>query len=107
MMATWSKNEYESSEEENEKEVENTCFMAINELDEVNSNISNEDIHDTVEELYEDFEKLGLKNISLKKKVQQLEKGLEEVKEKFSNVEVSKTHLEKENEILRRKKMNG
>ena len=103
MMATWSKNEYESSEEENEKEVENTCFMAINELDEVNSNISNEDIHDTVEELYEDFEKLGLKNISLKKKVQQLEKGLEEVKENFSNVEVSKTQLEKENEILRRK----
>ena len=74
MMSTWSKNEYESSEEENEKEVANTCFMEINELDEVNSNISNEDIHDTVEELYEDFEKLGLKNISLKKKVQQLEK---------------------------------
>ena len=50
------------------------CFMAINELDEVNSNLSDEDIHDAFEELYEDFEKLSLKNISLKKKVQQLEK---------------------------------
>ena len=106
MMATWIESE-ESSEEENEKEVANTCFMAIDELDEANSNIGDEDIHDVFQELYEDFEKLGLKNISLKKKVQQLEKWLEKVKEKFSNVEVSKTHLEKENEILRRKKMNG
>ena len=53
--------------------------------------------------MYEGFEKISLKNISLKKKVQQLEKELGEVKEKFSNVEVSKTHLEKENEILRKK----
>ena len=75
------------------------CFMAIDQLDEVNSNLSNEDIHDAFEELYEDFEKLSLKNISLKKKVQQLE----EVKENFSNVEISKTHFEKENEILRKK----
>ena len=74
MMATWSESEDESSEEEKEKKVANMCFMTINELDEVNSNISDEDIHDTFEELYEDFEKLSLKNISLKKKVQKLEK---------------------------------
>ena len=53
------------------------------------------------EELYEDFEKLSLKNNFLKKKIQELEKELEEVKQKFSIVEISKTHLEKENEILR------
>ena len=64
----------ESFEEENEKEVANMCFMEINELDEVNFNISDEYIHDAFQELYEDFEKLSLKNISLKKKVQQLEK---------------------------------
>ena len=46
MMATWSENEDESSDEENEKEVANMCFIAIDELDEVNSNISDEDIHD-------------------------------------------------------------
>ena len=74
MMTTWSESEYESSEEENEKEVANMCFMAIDELDEVNSNFSDEDMHDVFEELYEDFEKLSLKNISLKKKIQQLEK---------------------------------
>ena len=73
-MATWSESENESSKEENEKEVTNMCLMAIDELDEVNSIISDEDIHDAFQELYEDFEKLGLKNISLKKKVQQLEK---------------------------------
>ena len=49
--------EDESSEEEKKKEVTNMCFMAIDELDEVNSNISYEDIHDAFEELYEDFEK--------------------------------------------------
>ena len=81
MMTTWSESE-ESSEEEKKKEVANMCFMAIKELDEVNSNLSDEDIHETIEELYENFEKLSLKNISLKKKVQQLEKELGEVKEK-------------------------
>ena len=90
-MATWSESE-ESSEKENEKEVANMCFMAIDDLDEVNSNFSDEDMHDVFEELYEDFEKLSLKNNSLKKKIQELE----EVKEKFSIVEISKTHLEKE-----------
>ena len=54
MMATWSKSE-ESSEKEKEKEVANICFMAIDDLDEVNSNFSDEDMHDVFEELYEDF----------------------------------------------------
>ena len=76
MMATWSESE-ESSEEENEKEVANMCFMVIDELDEVNSNISDEDIHDVFQELYENLEKLGLKNTSLKNKVQHLKKNLE------------------------------
>ena len=46
------------------------CFMAIDELDEVNFNISYDDIHDVFEELYKDSEKLGLKNVFLEKKVQ-------------------------------------
>ena len=41
------------------------CFMTIDEFDEVNSNLSDEDIQDAFEELYEDFEKLSLKNLSL------------------------------------------
>ena len=73
----------------------NMCFMAINELDEVNFNISYDDIHDVFQEQYEDLEKLDLKNASLKKKVQQLGKELGEVKENFSNVAHSKTYLEK------------
>ena len=48
-MATWSESEDESSKEENEKEVANMCFMVIDELDEVNSNISCENIHDAFE----------------------------------------------------------
>ena len=71
--------------------------MAIDELDEVNFNFSDEDMHDVFEELYKDFEKLSLKNNYLKNKIQELERELEEVKEKFSIVEISKTHLEKDN----------
>ena len=55
MMATWSESE-ESSGEEKKKEVANMWFMTINELDEVNSNFSDEDMHDVFEELYDDFE---------------------------------------------------
>ena len=44
MMATQSESEYESFEEENEKEVANMCFMTIDELDEVNSYLNYEDI---------------------------------------------------------------
>ena len=43
--------------------------MAIDDLDEVNSNFSDEDMHDVFEALYKDFEKLSLKNNSLKKKL--------------------------------------
>ena len=56
MMATSSESEDESSKEEKEKEVTNMYFMAITELDQVNSNFSDEDMHDIFEELYEDFE---------------------------------------------------
>ena len=49
------------------------CFMAIDELDEVNSNFSDKDMHDVFEELYKDFEKLSSKNNYLKKKIQELE----------------------------------
>ena len=46
MIATWSESE-ESSEEENEKEVANMYFMAIDDLDEINSNFSDEDLEVT------------------------------------------------------------
>ena len=48
MIATQSESE-ESFEEENEKEVANMCFMAIDELNKVNFNLSDEDIHDAFE----------------------------------------------------------
>ena len=79
MMTIWS--EVKMNPPPKKKKKENMCFMEIDELDEVNSNISYKDIHDAFEELYENFEKLGLKNAFLKKKVQQHEKELGKVKE--------------------------
>ena len=50
------------------------CFMAICELDEENFNLNYEDLQEAIDELYGDLEKLGLKNVSLKKKIQSLRK---------------------------------
>ena len=55
------------------------------------------------EELYGDLEKLRLKNVSIKKKVLNLEDELKDVQKSFENVETKKIYLKK-NEI---KKMIG
>ena len=63
------------------------CFMAICELDEVNFNLNYEDLQEAIDELYGDLEKLGLKNVSLKKKIQSLKKELRNKQENFTKVE--------------------
>ena len=67
MVPIWSDSEDDSMEEKNENKVINICFMTIDELDEVNSNLNYEDLQDAFEELYEDHEKVSSKNVSLKK----------------------------------------
>ena len=76
MMATWSESE-ESSEEEKEKEVANMCFMEIDELDEVNSNISYEDIHDLLKIFMRILKNLVWKMLFLKRKFNNLKRDLE------------------------------
>ena len=66
-MPIWSDSEDDSREEKNENKVINICFMTIDELDEVNSNLNYEDLQDAFEELYEDYEKVSSKNVSLTK----------------------------------------
>ena len=93
MIATWSQSE-DSSDDENEKEVANMCFMALEDQDEVNSNFDNyEEFMIEYEELLKDINKLDKKNTSLKKKVFEIKKELDEIKEKFSKVEASKIFL--------------
>ena len=67
MVPIWSDSEDDSREEKNENKVINICFMTIDELDEVNSNLNYKDLQDAFEELYEDYEKVSSKNVSLKK----------------------------------------
>lgn len=47
---------------------EDTCFRAIEEDDEINSNSNHRKLQEDFEELYVDIEKLNLKNASFKKK---------------------------------------
>ena len=79
-MATWSQSE-DSSDDENEKEVANMCFMALEDQDEVNSNFYNdEEFMIEYKEFLKDVNKLDEKNISFKKKVFELQKELDEIK---------------------------
>ena len=72
------------------------CFMAIDELNEVNSNISFDNLQDAFEDLYEDLENLGLKKKSLsKRKFKNLERNLKRCKKIFQILKMPKLLLKK------------
>ena len=95
MVSIYCDNEEDPTEEENENEVVNMCFMAINEQDEVIFNPSCENLRIDFEELYGDLEKLRLKNVSIKKKVLNLEDKLKDMQKSFEKVETKKIYLKK------------
>ena len=79
-------------------------FMALEDQDAVNSNFDNdEEFMIEYEELLKDINKLDEKNTLLKKKVFELKKERDEIKEKFSKVEASKFSLEIVSEELLKK----
>ena len=101
MKATWSQSE-DSSDDENENEVANMCFMAFEDKDEVNSNLDeDEKFMFEYDDLLKAIYKLDEKNTLLKKKVFELKKELDEIKEKFSKIEATEIFLEKENDKTR------
>ena len=80
MMETWSQSE-DSSDDENENEVTNMCFMVFEDKDEVNSNLDeNENFMFEYDDLLKVIYKLDKKNTSLKKKIFELQKELDEIK---------------------------
>ena len=50
--------EDDSTEEKNEKKVTNICFMAIDELDKINSNLSYDDLQDALKNYMRILKKL-------------------------------------------------
>ena len=86
----------DSMEEECTNEDANTCFMALEEYqDEVNSNSSHFEIQDALQELYFDLEKLGFKNVSLKKMIFIFKMSSMSLKKKNENIEKAKISFEK------------
>ena len=76
MMETWRQSE-DLSDDENENEIANMCFMAFEDQDEVNSNFDdNEEFMFDYDELLKSIYKLDEKNTLLKKKVFELKKEL-------------------------------
>ena len=104
MMATWSQSE-DSSDDESENEFANMCFMAFEDQDKVSSDSDSDDDEVSFEydELLIALYKFGENNTSLKKKIFELQKELDEIKENFLKVEASKISLEKVNEELLKK----
>ena len=91
-----SESDEDSMEEECTNEDANMCFMALEEhQDEVNSNSNHFE--------FQDLEKLGFKNISLKKKISCLQNELNEHKKKIENIEKTKISFKKENVELKKK----
>ena len=89
-----------SFDDENEEEVVNMCFMALEDQDEVSSNSNDEECIFEKNELLKFIYKLDENNTLLKKKVFELQKELDEIKENISKVEASKISIKKENEEL-------
>ena len=104
MMATWSQSE-DSSDDKSENEFANMCFMAFEDQDKVSfdSDSDDDEVSFEYDELLIALYKFGENNTSLKKKIFELQKELDEIKENFSKVETSKISLEKVNEELLKK----
>ena len=64
------------------------CFIAFENQDEVNSNFDDDEFIIEYEEFLKDINKLDEKNTFLKKKVFELKKEPNEIKENFSKFEV-------------------
>ena len=100
MMETWSQSE-DSSDDESENEFANICFMAFEDQDKVSSD--DDEVSFKYDELVIALYKFGENNTSLKKKIFELQKELDEIKENISKVEALKISLEKVNEKLLKK----
>ena len=88
MMATWSQSK-DSSDDESENEFANMCFMAFEDQDKVSSYSDSDDdkVSFEYDELLIPLDKFGENNTSLKNKIFELQKELDEIKENFSKVE--------------------
>ena len=70
MVATWDDSDDETSDEEELHEVSSLALKAIGEeLDEVNDLPSYDELFEAFIELHNDLKKIGMKNVSLKKKI--------------------------------------
>ena len=81
MMATWSQSE-DSSDDESENEFANMCFMAFEDQDKVisDSDSNDDEVSFEYDELLIALYKFSENNTSLKKKIFELQKELDEIK---------------------------
>ena len=84
MVATWSDSN-DSSDDDDVEEVANLCLMALedneeeedNEENEVSDSYTHDELYEAFESLHDEFRKLGIKNVALKKIVCELDKKVD------------------------------
>ncbi|GAV64530.1 hypothetical protein CFOL_v3_08048 [Cephalotus follicularis] len=85
MVATWSDNDYSSSDEESNGEEANIAFMAIENEEEDEVQFSFHELQTAYEKPFYEFENGSLKNETLKKDINSLSKGKESLKNENIN----------------------
>ena len=105
-LAAWSEEELSSSEDSQDEEVANVCFMTKLD-DKVTSKFSNsiseftfEELHDAFNELLEEYEQMNLKNVDLKKKIWLLEGEVKISKSEKKCLENERNSVANEKESL-------
>ena len=106
MKATWDDDSSSSDSEASNEESANLCLMAKDDIEVTNlDNIENpsyEELQNVLEEIYEEFEKLGIKYTALKKKNSSLTNEIEILRKesiilKDENLELNKKKTDLEN----------
>ncbi|GAV84823.1 hypothetical protein CFOL_v3_28265 [Cephalotus follicularis] len=80
MVATWSDNDYSSSDEERDGEEANIASMAIENEEEDKVQFSLDELQTAYEKLFYEFENVSLKNKTLKKDINSVSKEIESLK---------------------------
>ena len=96
MAETWDDSDEETSNEEESQEVSNLALIAIGELDEVNDLPS----YDELFELHNDLKKIGMKNVSLKKKMLEISNENDVLQKQYNTLNEEIKGLKLENKTL-------
>ena len=101
MVATWDDSDEETLDEEESHEVSNLALMAIEEeIDEVRDLPSYDELFEAFTKLHNDLKKIGMKNVSLKKKMVEISNENDDLRKQNDSLNEEIKGLKLENKTL-------